>query len=199
MTISDLKAFLVVYDSKSLNQASKELFISPQGLTKTIQRMEKELSVELFFRTPHGISATSEANLFYSKIRPLIDTYNEVLTEIQNIGTSNLLRVKFTSGMLSYLSLDFITSYSKIHSDVELLIDESHDSVIKKKLLNHECDLAVMSGPIKDSRISTSIFTRIPIVAVVNKNHPLATKKTLSFKDLDGEALALVSHRSNTY
>ena len=56
-----------------------------------------------------------------------------------------------------------------------------------------------MSGPIKDARISTSIFTRIPIVAVVNKNHPLASKKTLSFKDLDGEPLALVSHRSNTY
>ena len=68
MTISDIETFLVVYDSRSLNQASRELFISPQGLAKTIKRMEKELSVELFHRKNQGIVGTTEADLFYKKI-----------------------------------------------------------------------------------------------------------------------------------
>ncbi len=199
MTISDIKSFLAVYDSKSLSQAAKDLFISPQGLAKTIQRMEKELSVTLFLRNTQGIVATSEADIFYIRMRPLIEEYNDALIEIQNIGISNLLRVKFTSGVLSYLSLDFLGCYNAEHPGTELLFDESPDGLIRKKLLREECDLAVMSGPIRDDRISTSLFTRIPIMAVVNKYHPLAKKKTLTFKDLDGEKLSLMSHRSNTY
>lgn len=199
MTISDIETFLVVYDSRSLNQASRELFISPQGLAKTIKRMEKELSVELFHRNNQGIVGTTEADLFYKKMRPLLDSYNEAVAEMRNLGLSNVLRVRFTSGILSFLSLDFLMEFGNAHPKVELLFDESSDSLIRQKLINHECDLAIMSGPIKDERISTSIFTRIPIVAVVNKNHPLAQKKALTFSDLEGEKLSLISHRSNTY
>nr|MCR5755472.1 LysR family transcriptional regulator [Acetatifactor sp.] len=181
------------------NQASKDLFISPQGLTKTIQRIEKELSTTLFVRNTQGISPTPEADLFYLRMRPLVDSYCETLLDLQKVNFSHLLRVKLTSGILSYLSLDFLESYQSGHKDVELIIDECPDSLIHDKLLAHECDLAIMSGPIKDERVSTSIFTRIPIVAVVNKKHALASKTALTFKDLEGEKLALISHRSNTY
>ncbi|WP_026653640.1 LysR family transcriptional regulator [Butyrivibrio proteoclasticus] len=199
MTIGDIETFLVVYDSRSLSQASKELFISPQGLAKAIQRMEKELSVVLFKRNNQGIVATSEADLFYRRMRPLLDSYNDTVDEMQNLGLSSVLRVRFTSGILSFLSLDFLTSFNEQYPNVDLLFDESPDSLIKQKLLAHECDLAIMSGPIKDDRISTSIFERIPIVAVVNEANPLASKASLSFSDLEGEKLALISHRSNTY
>ncbi len=199
MNISDIKAFLTVYENKSFNQAAKELFISPQGLTKTIQRIEKELSTFLFIRNAHGIIATPEADLFYLRMHSLIDSYSETLLDLQKVNFSHLLRVKLTPGILSYLSLNFLESYKDSHDNVELIIDECSDTITHKKLLAKECDLAIMSGPIKDDRISTSIFSRIPIVAVVNKNHPLANRSALTFNDLNGEKLALMSHRSNTY
>lgn len=45
MNIKELISFLKVCETKSISRASKELYISPQGLSKTIKNLEKELGV----------------------------------------------------------------------------------------------------------------------------------------------------------
>ena len=51
-----LEAFLRLYEKKSLRAAAEELYISPQGLSRTIQALEAELDVMLFRRTNNNES-----------------------------------------------------------------------------------------------------------------------------------------------
>ena len=199
MNTNDIITFLTVYESKSINYAANELYISPQGLTKIIKRIENELGTTLFLRSSQGISATPEAKLFYSRMKLLISEYKSVLYDIHEIGHKHLLRTCFTSGILSYLTLDYMEEYTNQHPDIELLFEESPDAIIQAKILSKECDIGIMSGPIHDERLSSSLFTQIPMLAVVAKEHPLAAKEKLTFSDLDGQKLALITHRSKTH
>ena len=61
MNERQLKYFLEVYSKKSITMAAKELFITPQGLSKTINSLEKELQVQLFEHHQNKIVPTANA------------------------------------------------------------------------------------------------------------------------------------------
>jgi DNA-binding transcriptional LysR family regulator len=45
-----LRNFLTICEEKSISKAAERLFISQQGLSKSIKQLEQELQVPLFFR-----------------------------------------------------------------------------------------------------------------------------------------------------
>lgn len=60
MNQRQLQYFLEVYNRKSVSQAAKALFISPQGISKTIASLEAELGVELFIHKSNHIIPTND-------------------------------------------------------------------------------------------------------------------------------------------
>ena len=48
MNVRQLSYFMEVYRQGSIAGAARTLFISPQGISKTILSLEEEVSVELF-------------------------------------------------------------------------------------------------------------------------------------------------------
>ncbi len=58
MDTKDIRGFIRSFELRSINKAAGDLFISPQGLGKAINRLEAELGVKLFDRTPNGLVPT---------------------------------------------------------------------------------------------------------------------------------------------
>lgn len=54
MNIRDLDCFIKVYECRSISIASESLFISAQGLSNIITRLEQELGCSLFNRDRAG-------------------------------------------------------------------------------------------------------------------------------------------------
>ena len=65
MDTKDLRAFLRVYEEKSVNKAAKQLFITPQGLSRVIHNLETDLGTTLFTRTPGGMLPTDSGVYLY--------------------------------------------------------------------------------------------------------------------------------------
>lgn len=61
MNQRQLSYFLEVYKQRSISTAAQSLFISPQGLSKTILALENELGVKLFTRSKNQMLPTKEA------------------------------------------------------------------------------------------------------------------------------------------
>ncbi|MBP3628843.1 MAG: LysR family transcriptional regulator, partial [Anaerotignum sp.] len=59
MKIENLKIFLEVAQSESINEAARNLFMTHQNLNKIIKNLEAELNTQLFVRTNKGILLTS--------------------------------------------------------------------------------------------------------------------------------------------
>ncbi|WP_062049562.1 LysR family transcriptional regulator [Bacillus sp. JCM 19034] len=69
MNIEVLQHFIKVYEKKSVNSAAKDLFITPQGLSKTIKQLELDLEAELFIRGPRGMVATECGELLHARAK----------------------------------------------------------------------------------------------------------------------------------
>lgn len=78
MNANDLQIFKVTYQSASFSQAADHLYMSPQGLTKAITRLERELDIPLFERSKKGIVPTPYGDALYKRAGDLDAILNEI-------------------------------------------------------------------------------------------------------------------------
>ena len=62
------KVFYTIVKCGSISAAADHLFLSQPAVSQTIRRLEKELNVELFIRTPKGIRLTAEGELLFAHV-----------------------------------------------------------------------------------------------------------------------------------
>lgn len=120
-----LGAFAAVYECGSINKAAKELFMSPQGLSKSLARLEGELGCPLFERTHQGLNPTRDAKALYVRVRDLMDTCDQIRARAEGSAGHTALNVVSASGTLSYVGLGFANGFERENPSVELHMETS--------------------------------------------------------------------------
>jgi len=65
MTLQQLKYIIKIVECGSITEAAKQLFITQPSLSAAVKDLEKELCIEIFYRTAKGISLSDDlASLF---------------------------------------------------------------------------------------------------------------------------------------
>ena len=95
MRLEDLNYFLAVADTGHVGRAADKLGQTQPALTKGIQRLENELKLQLFERTPKGMVLTTVGRTFYERAHNVQLGLNEAVREAQDLhlGAMGLLRV----------------------------------------------------------------------------------------------------------
>ncbi|WP_460643775.1 LysR family transcriptional regulator [Lacrimispora brassicae] len=73
MTLQQLKYFIEIVNCGSINKAAESLFISQPSLSNAVKDLEAEIGVELFTRTPKGISLTMDGVEFLGYARQVTE------------------------------------------------------------------------------------------------------------------------------
>lgn len=73
VTTDQLKYFLELYRHQSINSASRNLNIAPQGLSKSLNKLEQELGCTLFERSHVGLVPTQEGICFHKTAYEMLD------------------------------------------------------------------------------------------------------------------------------
>ena len=99
MTLQQLIYAVKIADTKSMNKAATELFVSQPALSSTIRDLEEELQIEIFIRTNKGIVITTEGEEFLSYARQMVEL-NQMIEDryINNMKRKN----KFSVSMQHY-------------------------------------------------------------------------------------------------
>ena len=71
MELRQIEFFLQLYKDRNITVASQNLYISQQGMSKSIANLEKEVGFPLFKRSVSGVKPTAEAPAM-SPIKPEI-------------------------------------------------------------------------------------------------------------------------------
>jgi Transcriptional regulator len=73
MTLQQLRYVIAVVNYGSISEGAKQLFISQPSLSNAIKELEKELGIEIFHRTPRGVTLSSEGTEFLSYARQVVE------------------------------------------------------------------------------------------------------------------------------
>ncbi|NLO97599.1 MAG: LysR family transcriptional regulator [Peptococcaceae bacterium] len=73
MTLQQLRYVIKIVECGSISEAAKQLFITQPSLSTAVKELEKELGIEIFYRTAKGISLTVDGTEFLSYARQIIE------------------------------------------------------------------------------------------------------------------------------
>lgn len=193
VTSKDLEYFLSVYNSHSIKDSAKELFISSQGLSRKIIELEQEIGAPLFDRTAKGMIPTSAGRRLAYRAQTIINEFKEIRSDFSNATIKNGvdLTVPATYGVIQYLSVPFMKSFYEQHPHICLNLIEIPEKELFAALQKNEVEVAFAPAPIDYSRYNAIFCFSWKHCLVINRKNPLAKKERISCEDLAHVPLAV--------
>ncbi|WP_409227173.1 LysR family transcriptional regulator [Gudongella sp. SC589] len=201
MDINKLRYFLKICEETNISKAASGLFISQQGLSKSIISLENELKVPLFYRTAEGMILTKYGSAIKEYAEEIVSNEAKILETIDGLKNPEKqpLKVFFALGVLNSLPVDFIDQFTYNHPDIDFSYMEYPDNMCHQAVLDNEDCLGIVLGPTDDSTFSCELLKRHTPHAIVNNTHPLASRDSLSLEDLHQENVITINEDFQMY
>ncbi|HIS40210.1 MAG TPA: LysR family transcriptional regulator [Candidatus Aphodovivens avistercoris] len=187
MNMDEVRYFLAIYKDGSMSQAASELFISPQGLSRSLKRFETKLGVRLFVRTAQGMVPTEQATQLKGMFQKMVDAEDEAYRYLADLKHSQ--RTRYLIGrdsMLGDVICDGARAYSKLHPDspVEPVMMREPEDRLAKVFLEGGYDyrfLSVELDPLPD--LPHAVLTTSNFTPLVNRDSEIGRRGILRADD----------------
>lgn len=201
MNERNLKCFMKVYQLGSLHRAAQDMYLSVQAVSRTITKLEEEVGENLFIRSSSGLYPTPAADKLKEHAGIILEQFDKIKEDLSHTDTEEVstLRIASTYAVLKYLSVDFIKSFYKEHPNIRLNFVEYPEYPIYEMLKKGQLNVAFLPLPIDVKLFDMVYCFSHHYCAVMNVKHPLASKKVLEYKDLNGVPLALKGHEYSIF
>lgn len=191
MELRQIQYIMQLFKDSNITKASRKLFISQQGLSKSINRMEDELGFPLFERSTSGVIPTEAGLSLYHYFDKVAASYQDLEKAIDDIRQKHLLKVVAWQGFALSCSKGLYPQYRELYPESRIQYEEDYNDMIPDHLQNRKADLAFMFDPIPRILHSHQLIRRDNLCAVMNKTNPLALKRRVTVSDLHGQQLLL--------
>lgn len=79
------RVFLQLYKDRNVTVASQNLYISQQGMSKSIANLEKEVGFPPFKRSVSGVEPTTEARELHIYFRTVMERYTALWKKVREL------------------------------------------------------------------------------------------------------------------
>ena len=198
MDINTITYFIKAYNSKSLSQAARELYISQQGLSKAIRSLETELGVPLFYRAKKGIEPTKFADAIMPYLLQISESHCRMSAELADLTNchSGHIRVGIINGILTAIPLGrIISSFRELYPDISVEASIEYDYVCEDLLTDEKIDIAFLAEPVDNPKIFHQTVFEDTLCICVNSAHPLASRDRVTLRDFHGRKMLNIDPR----
>lgn len=210
MTLAQLRYAIVVADSKSMNEAARELFISQPSLSAAIKDLEEELGIDVFIRSSRGVTLTPEGEEFIGYARQVVEQYQ--LIETKYIEKTEVKK-KFGVSMqhYSFAVNAFIEMVKQFGMDeYEFAVRETKTSEVIEDVKNFKSEIGILYLNEFNEKVITKLLNesdlefhellKCKIYVYMWKGHPLAGKDEIRLEELkDYPCLAFEQGSHNSF
>lgn len=189
MDIRQIEYFIEVCRCMSFTRAAENLYISQQGMSQSIKRLEGELGVKLFNRTTSSLELTQYAECFLPYAKELIRNYNMARGELISLQSINAgqLRVGIAHGLVNIMPSQLFAEYSRSNPELTVSLSEYSDFELDRALLDRKVDVAFCIMPVDMSAIAVHHVHRENTYYMLGESHRLAGRRYLDLPELKGE------------
>lgn len=191
MDIKQLESFVCIARMGSMTSASEVLYLSTPALAQQINRLEREVRVPLFTRSPRGMTLTPAGEVFLEDAQRILKMTQRMLnrcreTEIQAERTVCIGSIK---GLVPDFYPVIQHAVRSRCPDIQLEHIEDTAEALCQALLDGRIDaMELFDAPMTRS----PLLHYIPLITegrccLMMPDHPLAAKKRITLEDLIGQ------------
>jgi LysR family transcriptional regulator, nitrogen assimilation regulatory protein len=174
MELLEIRYFLETVKAGSLSRAAVVLGISQPSLSRQIQKLERSLRAELFYRHGRGMALTAEGVEFHSVANSVIDQLVNVQSRFQarRRAVCGNIDLGVSGTIASLLAAPLMMRIKAEHPDIRLRIREGLSSVLAEWVEWARVDLAILY----ESRAGANILGTPLLLEDLFLVEPIGTK-----------------------
>ena len=149
MNFLSLEYFIVVAEELSMTKAAKRLYVSQQSLSKHIIKLEQNLNIKLFNRTP-GLSLTYAGSRFLRSAIQILNIKRQITMEMDDINNHvrGELRIGISHTRGRVILQKLLPHFAKSHPLIDISVKEGNSKELEEYLLHGQIDLLIGFAPI---------------------------------------------------
>ena len=188
-----LERFLAVVEHGSLAAAARQLHLTQQALSASLANLEQDLAVRLFDRSPGGVTkATQHGKALIRHARSQLAGSERARQELRNLSDARTGTV--TVGLGESFAGDIIAKailrFRRSRPGIRVNLIEGYSEKLRHRLYDGEFDFiaaGVSAYELAEGFTREVIYSTNDVIAV-RPEHPLAARRNLQLKDLEGQA-----------
>lgn len=196
MTLTQLNYIITIAETKSMNKAAEQLYVSQPSLTSAVKELEKELGVTLLYRSGRGVTLTNDGMEFLMYAKQIYSQYESVL---EKYGKGGGYKKKFGVSTQHYsFAVKAFVDMAKTFdmSKYEFAIRETRTAEVLSDVSTMRSEIGVLylcdfnrkalEKMMKSAGLVFHHLIDCQAYVYIWKNHPLAKEESISFEQLDG-------------
>ncbi|MFE9944392.1 LysR family transcriptional regulator [Bacillus velezensis] len=192
MTNTQLRVFVQIAETGSFTKAGQALNMTQPAVSHAISALESELGIKLIIRERrNGVRLTDTGGKILVHIREVLKGIEkaEQLAAAERGLEQGTIHIGTFPAASAYFIPKLISVFKKRYPKLELVLHEGTADEVKEWLQSRMIDAGILLFPTED--MDYFLLKKDKMAAVMHKDHPLASRSTVTIKDLDGEPMVV--------
>lgn len=198
ITLLQIDYFLAVAKHLNFSEAARRVYTSQPSLSRQISQMEKELGVELFFRTKRNVRLTPAGTVLLNEIKGVSAQIENAFEKCvkPDLGENSSLMIGCLEAMDTTRFLtQLIKQFKAAHPNVEIILERHSFKMLREKLDKGQLDIIfTLSFEVDDAPgiVWDTVYKQQTCILMAS-SHPLAHEEALSLSDFKDDTFVLLS------
>lgn len=194
MNLRALQYFVKLADLRHFSKAADACFVSQPTLSTQIKKLEDELGVQLVERSPKNIMLTPVGEEIAGRARLVLSDIDQIRAVARRSGNpaDGVLRLGLFPTLAPYFLPHVVPGLRAAYPNLTLQLAEEKTETILNMLRQGELDAGLLALPISQDGLEITSLFKEPFVVAVPGEHPLASNKSISLRDLENTELLLL-------
>lgn len=197
LNFNQLEYFIAIAETGHMSQAAKQLNVSQPALTSNIQKLEREVGVDLFDRVGRRIVLNEFGEAFLPTAKLLMDELEDGLVKVRDLKRSEDNRVVMCTRSFAYHSALEREIYTRF-PNISLSNNDCDFADLFDSVMSGDLDFCVVGKTLSTNALSYSVFHGIKMAILVADEGPYASLETARLSDFaDAEFAILPADRAS--
>ena len=177
----------------SIRKAAQVLNVASLAVNRQILKVEQDLGVKLFDRTPDGMHPTPAGEILLRHIRDTLSDYDILLAEIdgqRGIRSGHVRIVALDSLLVEFLPR-ILDPFSRRYPAITFSVLATAPMAVFHEVVAAQADIGLTFVAPGSAAVQLVASVAMPLGAVMSLRHVLAGYKRLNFQDFEGHAVLM--------
>ena len=200
-TLRQLQVLTAVARHGSFTRAAQDLGMTQSAVSTSVRHLEAELGLPLFDRDTRNVRATETGRDLAARVGGLLDDLDNVLENARSTALRRRGRVRIAAVPTAVTRLlpPCCAECRGRYPEIDLRIAEMAAEDVAAAVLGGHADLGVLNeGPQDLAPLTTTPLGNDIFCLVCPQGHPLARKRTPTWRDLDGQDMVMLNARTGS-
>jgi DNA-binding transcriptional LysR family regulator len=199
MELRHLRYFVSIGEALSFTKASQQLGVAQPALSRQIQDLEDEIGVDLFKRSPRGLTLTAEGKLFLAEARDLLSRGEEAVQKVRELARGHYgdLHIGYASALTVELVPPALAAFEKAFPRVNVVLHDVPRREFMQGLESGKLELGIIPVALPMDGVEIEVLRTYPFCVALPPGHRLARLKSVPLEKVAIEPMVGLRRSDN--